>query len=76
MLGVAAAQYPNRRLGHVVEFFCERAWPTLSIPAALQVDNAFVLAVRGGQMSPFNLCVRTALFFGVEVVVVPPNQLG
>lgn len=73
--GAAAGQFPNRRMDHTAAFMAEVAWPSLGIPRATQVDNAFALA-RPRFVTPFNLFVRTCLLFGVEVVVSPPRELG
>lgn len=74
--GAAAAQYPDERLLRTVSFLTERAWPTLSIPLHLQTDGAFVPQTPGPVPVPFNAFVRCCLFFGVEVIVSPPEELG
>lgn len=74
--GAAAAQYPDERLGRTVGFLTERAWPALSIPWHLQTDGAFVAQPPGTGRRPFNLFVRCCLFFGVEVIISPPQELG
>lgn len=73
---VAGGQYPTQQLTHAVEFFTERAWPTLGIPWSLQVDGAFSLALPDRPAALWNVFVRTCLFFGVEVIITPPNELG
>jgi len=65
--GAAAGQFGDRRMDHTAAFVAEGTWPTLGIPQATQVDNAFALA-RVRFINPFNLFVRTCLLFGVEVV--------
>lgn len=74
--GAAAAQYPNEQLSNTPGFLTEVAWPALSIPLHLQTDGAFVAQPPGHQPRPFNLFVRCCLFFGVEVIISPPNELG
>ena len=74
--GAAAAQYPDERLLRTVSFLTERAWPTLSIPLHLQTDGAFVPQPPGPAVVPFNSFVRCCLFFGVEVIISPPQELG
>lgn len=74
--GAAASQYGNERLTNVAGFLAEKAWPTLGIPFSLQIDNAFCLPFPRAKLNPWNVFVRTCLFFGVEVVVSPPNELG
>jgi transposase len=73
--GAAAGQFGDRRMDHTAAFVAEGTWPSLGIPQATQVDNAFALA-RVRFINPFNLFVRTCLLFGVEVVVSPPRELG
>jgi hypothetical protein len=48
----------------------------MGIPHSLQVDGAFSLALPNLKLNPWNVFVRTCLFFGAEVVVSPPNELG
>lgn len=72
--GVAAAQYPHQRLRFGVGFLCERAWPTLGIPWTLQVDNQFVSTSH--RRHPWTIWTRVCLYFGVELVVSPPRELG
>ena len=74
--GAAAAQYPNEQLANAVAFLCERAWPRLGIPLSVQVDGAFCLALPTRSLNPWNAFVRACIFFGVEVVICPPNELG
>jgi hypothetical protein len=74
--GAAAAQYPNEQLAHTPGFLTEVAWPTLSIPLHLQTDGAFIAQPPGRQPRPFNIFVRCCLFFGVEVIISPPDELG
>ena len=52
----------------------ERAWPFLSIPQALGTDNAFVATTHPN--SPWTEWVLICLYFGVEVIVSPPHDLG
>lgn len=74
--GAASAQYPDERLWRTVGFLTGRAWPALSIPFHLQTDGAFVAQAPGAGLRPFNPFVRCCLFFGVEVVISPPEELG
>lgn len=74
--GAAAAQYGDERLINVAGFLTEKAWPNLGIPFSLQIDNAFSMSSPKAKLNPWNVFVRTCLFFGVEVVVSPPNELG
>jgi len=73
--GADAAQYPNEHLVDVGAFFCERAWLRLGIPLSLQVDGAFCLTAPTRKLNPWNAFVRACIFFGVEVVICPPNEL-
>ncbi|MGI8516937.1 MAG: integrase core domain-containing protein [Acidimicrobiia bacterium] len=68
--------YLDQRLINVAGFLTGKAWPTLGIPYSLQIDNAFCLYFPRAKLKPWNVFVRTCLFFGVEVVVSPPNELG
>lgn len=72
--GLATRQYLHRTVLHAVELLLEAAWPQLSIPHGLSVDNAFAKTTHPN--NPWTLVVRTCLFFGVEVIVSPPSELG
>lgn len=72
--GITAGQYPRRTVLNAVRFLIEDAWPTLSIPQAISVDNAFIKTTHPN--NPWTLWTRACLFFGVEVVVSPPGELG
>ena len=72
--GIAAAQYPDRTLVSAVTFLLERAWPALSIPQAISVDNSFSSTTHAN--NPFTSWVRACLYFGTEVIVGPPGKLG
>lgn len=74
--GAAAAQYPDEKLQHTAGFLTDRAWRSLSVPFHLQTDGAFVAQPPGLEPRPFNTFVRCCLFFGVEVVISPPDELG
>ena len=74
--GAAAAQYPDEKLAHTPGFLTEGAWPALSIPYHLQTDGAFIVQPPGLEPRPFNVFVRCCLFFGVEVIISPPQELG
>src|SRR5690606_12478898 len=71
---IASAQYLTRTIRDASEFLLENAWPTLSIPQAISVDNAFVATTH--PHNPFTIFVRLCLFFGTEVIVSPPGGLG
>lgn len=72
--GITAGQYLNRKVITAVTFLIERAWPVLSIPLAMGVDNAFVKTTH--RHNPFTAWVRTCLFDGVEVIITPPGAHG
>jgi putative transposase len=67
-------QYLTRHIGNAGEFTLDKAWPMLSIPLTMGVDNAFVHTTHPN--NPFTLFARLCLFFGVEVLVAPPGGLG
>lgn len=72
--GVTAGQYLNRRLLAAVTFLIQRAWPTLSIPCVMGIDNAFSSTTHPN--NPFTIWVLVCLSFGVEVIIAPPGGLG
>lgn len=72
--GVATRQFPQRTVLNAVRLLIETAWPKLSIPYGLSVDNAFAKTTH--RNNPWTLFVRACLFFGVEVIVSPPAELG
>jgi transposase len=72
--GITAGQYLNRRLLTAVRFLIEHAWPFLSIPQAMGTDNAFTSTTHPN--NPFTIWTRICLFFGVEVIISPPGDLG
>jgi hypothetical protein len=74
--GAAASQYPDEKLAHTPHFLTEVAWPHLSIPLHLQTDGAFIAQPPGHDPRPFNTFVRCCLFFGTEVIISPPEELG
>jgi hypothetical protein len=59
---IASAQYLTRTIRDASAFMLENAWPTLSIPQAISVDNAFVSTTH--PHNPFTIFVRLCLFFG------------
>ncbi len=71
---IAAGQYSRRTVVNAVKFLIERAWPVISIPNAISIDNAFVKTTHPN--NPWTAWTRACLFFGVEVVVSPPSELG
>jgi len=72
--GVTAGQYLDRKLLTAVRFLIETAWPLLSIPYAMGTDNAFTSTTHPN--NPFTIWTRICLFFGVEVIISPPGDLG
>lgn len=72
--GVVSGQYLNRTLINAVMLLVETAWPFLSIPQAMGIDNAFSSTTHPD--NPFTTWVLACLFFGVEVVVSPPGVVG
>lgn len=72
--GAASHQYEQRTVLNAVRFLIKGAWSTLSIPQALSVDNAFTKTSH--RDNPWTMFVKACLFFGVEVVVSPPHELG
>ncbi len=72
--GVTAGQYLDRKLLTAVRFLVEHAWPFLSIPQAMGTDNAFTSTTHPN--NPFTIWTRICLFFGVEVIISPPGDLG
>lgn len=71
---ISAGQYVHRTVLNAVTLLIEHAWPTMSIPQAMSVDNAFAGTTHPN--NPWTLWTRACLFFGVEVVVSPPGELG
>lgn len=74
--GAASHQYLDEKLAHTPQFLTEIAWPSLSIPKHLQTDGAFIAQPPGLDPRPFNVFVRCCLFFGTEVIISPPEELG
>lgn len=72
--GIASGQYLDRTILTAVTFLLEQAWPRLSIPQAMTVDNAFVKTTH--KDNPFTNWTRACLYFGVEVVIGPPGRHG
>lgn len=69
-----AGQHSRRTVLNAVTTLIEEAWPLMSIPQAMSVDNAFSKTTHDN--NPWTMWVRACLFFGVEVVVSPPGELG
>lgn len=46
----------------------------MSIPNGISVDNAFAKTTH--RNNPWTVFVRACLYFGVEVIVSPPSELG
>lgn len=72
--GGIARQYRRRFVANAVEFLVNRAWPIVSIPSAISIDNAF--SKTSHRDNPWTSLIRTCLFFGVEPVISPPYELG
>jgi transposase-like protein len=72
--GVVSGQYLNRTLINAVTLLVETAWPTLSIPSAMGIDNAFSSTTHPN--NPFTIWVLVCLYFGVEVIISPPGVIG
>lgn len=72
--GVASGQFLDRKMLTAVTFVVEEAWPKLSIPQGMTVDNAFVSTTHPN--SPFTGWIRACLYFGVEAIIGPPGRHG
>jgi transposase len=72
--GVASGQFLDRTILTAVTFLIEQAWPKLSIPQAMTVDNAFAKTTHPN--NPFTNWVKACLYFGVEAIVGPPGRHG
>jgi transposase len=72
--GLDSGQFLDRKILTAVTFLVERAWPKLSIPQAMSVDNAFVKTTH--KDVPFTMWAMMGLYFGVEVIVGPPGRHG
>lgn len=72
--GIASGQYLDRKIITAVTFLVEYAWPKLSIPRAMTVDNAF--AKTSHQNNPLTNWIRLGLYFGVEAIIGPPGRHG
>lgn len=72
--GVSAGQHQHRTLLNAVTTLVEEAWPILSIPWGMSVDNAFIKTSH--RDNPWTVWTKVCLFFGVELIVSPPAELG
>ncbi len=72
--GIDSGQYLDRRIVTAVEFLVERAWPKLSIPKGMTVDNAFAKTTHPN--NPFTGWVKVCLYFGVQAIIGPPGRHG
>jgi transposase len=72
--GITSGQFLDRTILTAVTFLIEQAWPKLSIPQAMTVDNAFAKTTHLN--NPFTNWVKACLYFGVEVIVGPPGRHG
>lgn len=71
---LAAGQHRRRTLLNAVTTLIDHAWPILSIPFGISVDNAFIATTH--RDNPWTVWTKVCLFFGVELIVSPPNELG
>lgn len=71
---IASGQFLDRSMVSAVTFLLEQAWPTLSIPQAMSVDNAFAHTTHPN--NPFTAWIRACLLFGVEAIIGPPGRHG
>ena len=71
---VSSDQHYHRTIYNAVRQLVDKAWPTMSIPYATSIDNAF--ARSSHRDIPWTLWVKILLMFGVEVIVSPPGTLG
>ena len=72
--GIASGQYFDRKIITAVTFVIEHAWPKLSIPQGMTVDNAF--AKTSHKNNPLTNWIRLGLYFGVESIIGPPGRHG
>jgi hypothetical protein len=72
--GLWAAQHRQRSVVNAVTTLVDDVWPVLSIPHGISVDNAFAKTTH--RNNPWTLWTKACLFFGVEVIVSPPHELG
>jgi transposase len=71
---ISSGQYLHRSIYNAVHHLVHRAWPTMSIPLAMGMDNAFARSSHPD--NPWTLWVKILLMFGVEAIVSPPGTLG
>ena len=71
---MSSGQYLHRSIYNAVQHLIDRAWPIMSIPLAMGMDNAF--ARSSHRDNPWTLWVKILLMFGVEAIVSPPGTLG
>lgn len=71
---IGAGQHVRRTVLNAVTTLLEVAWPLMSISDAMSIDNAFAKTTH--RDNPWTLWVLICLYFGVEVVVSPPGELG
>ena len=72
--GIASGQFLDRTILTAVTFLVEHAWPKLSIPQGMTVDNAYVKTTHPN--NPFTNWVKACLYFGVEAIIAPPGSHG
>ncbi len=72
--GITSGQFLDRKMITAVAFLVEQAWPKLSIPQGMSVDNAFVKTTHVN--NPFTNWVKACLYFGVEAIIGPPGRHG
>jgi len=71
---MSSGQYLHRTISNAVRHLIDKAWPSMSIPLHMGMDNAF--ARSSHQDNPWTLWVKILLMFGVEAIVSPPRTLG
>jgi transposase len=72
--GIDSGQFPDRTIMTAVRFLIEHAWPKLSIPQGMSVDNMFTKTTHPN--NPLTNWARICLWFGTEVIVGPPGRHG
>ena len=71
---MSSGQYLHRSIYNAVRHLIDKAWPIMSIPLAMGMDNAF--AQSSHRDNPWTMWVKILLMFGVEAIVSPPGTLG
>ena len=71
---MSCGQHRRRTQSAAVRQLTEQAWPQMSIPLAMGVDNAFSKTTH--RNNPWTSWIRVLLLLGVEAIISPPNSLG